>query len=96
MTNRFADAQTISSVIYQAVGAASVCWETPPTGVFESERAKAIGDDALERINQLLATLTTPTPTEDFCVCECHDEKPWRRSCCVGGSHAPLHLAEES
>jgi hypothetical protein len=35
-------------VIFQALGAASVCWETPEgAGVFDSTRAKAIGDAVL-------------------------------------------------
>jgi hypothetical protein len=36
--------------VFQAIGAASVCWSELPTGVFESERAEKIGKDLLKMI----------------------------------------------
>lgn len=37
--------------IYQAVGAASACWENlEGAGVFESNRAKKVGDDLVEDV----------------------------------------------
>jgi hypothetical protein len=36
---------TLRSAIFQAIGAASTCWDTlDKAGVFHSEQAKAIGD----------------------------------------------------
>lgn len=36
---------SLEAAVFQALGAASVCWETPEgAGVFESTRAKEIGD----------------------------------------------------
>lgn len=35
---------TPKEIIYQAIGEASMCWEDRPTGIFDSDRAKEIGD----------------------------------------------------
>lgn len=36
----------VETAVFEALGAASVCWETPEgAGVFESDRAKQIGDE---------------------------------------------------
>lgn len=32
------------SAVFQALGAASMCWSKVPSGIFESDRAKEIGD----------------------------------------------------
>ena len=40
----------IESKVYEALGAASVCWT--PEGVFDSDRAKSIGEDLMHRIVQ--------------------------------------------
>lgn len=41
----------LSTAVFQALGAASVCWESMDgTGVFDSTRAKEIGDALLEVI----------------------------------------------
>lgn len=41
----------IEEAVFQALGAASVCWESMTgTGVFQDQEAKAIGDELLERI----------------------------------------------
>lgn len=46
MINYLDGADTLESAVFQALGAASVCWENPGgAGVFESDRAKAIGDE---------------------------------------------------
>lgn len=56
-SNRFeagesTDPLTLEALIFQGVGAASVCWTTPEgAGIFDSEQAKAIGDDMLDWIN---------------------------------------------
>lgn len=44
---------TLREVVFQAVGAASVCWDTPQdAGVFDSTRAKEIGDDVVAWVEQ--------------------------------------------
>jgi hypothetical protein len=54
MPNRFSDADTIESLIYQVVGAGSVCWENVSgAGEFNSTLAKSVGEDALIRLSQL-------------------------------------------
>ena len=41
----------LESYVFQAIGAASVCWESlNGTGIFDSTRAKGIGDKLLEKI----------------------------------------------
>ena len=36
---------TLASAVFQALGAASVCWEKPEgAGIFDSTRAREIGD----------------------------------------------------
>lgn len=43
------DDDTVQDMIYQALGAASVCWtDMEGTGVFMDERAKQIGDELME------------------------------------------------
>lgn len=43
--------ETLEEAVYQAIGAASMCWEDPGgAGVFDSTRAKAIGDLLLAKI----------------------------------------------
>lgn len=38
----------VPDAIFEALGAASVCWSTPEgSGVFNSERAAAIGDELI-------------------------------------------------
>lgn len=42
-------ATPIESAVFEAIGAASVCWESMEgTGVFDSTRAKKIGDELVE------------------------------------------------
>ena len=44
---------SLESAVFQALGAASVCWEDMRgTGVFQSDRAKAIGDRLVQFILQ--------------------------------------------
>src|SRR4051794_17540898 len=46
-----ADAETLEEAVFQALGAASTCWEhVEDAGVFDSTRAKAIGDELMARI----------------------------------------------
>lgn len=43
---------SLESAVFQALGAASMCWDETPKGVFDSTRAKEIGDSLVEFINQ--------------------------------------------
>lgn len=54
MENRFDNASDIQEVLGQLAGAASVCWDPRPTGVFDSELASEFLDEALARIVTLL------------------------------------------
>ena len=55
MSNRFADADNIKQVIGEAVGAGSVCWgNVQGAGVFQSEEASNIVDEALAKIIELV------------------------------------------
>ena len=43
--------EKLETAVFQAIGAATVCWESvTDTGVFDSTRAKEIGDWLLEYI----------------------------------------------
>lgn len=45
-------ATPIEQAVFEAIGAASVCWETlEGAGVFDSTRAKQIGDELVDYIN---------------------------------------------
>lgn len=41
---------SLESAVFQALGGASTCWVPTPTGVFDSTRAKDIGDALLIEI----------------------------------------------
>lgn len=64
MSNRFWETTDPKSVLFQAIGAGSLCWENMgATGTFQSDRAKEIGDEAWERLCQILGM--------DNLQCEC-------------------------
>ena len=44
------DADTLESFVFQTLGAASICWSETPKGIFDSDRAKLLGDQLMERI----------------------------------------------
>jgi hypothetical protein len=47
---------TLETAVYQAIGAATTCWENlSGTGVFDSQRADAIGQALLDAIRELTA-----------------------------------------
>lgn len=46
------DAVTLEEAVYQAVGAASVCWSDGTNGVFEDGKARNVAEQLLERIKQ--------------------------------------------
>ena len=54
--NRFQDADTVSALLHQLAGFASVCWENPEgAGVFQSEQAHAACLEAEERLREIQA-----------------------------------------
>jgi hypothetical protein len=55
----FKDCITVKEVLGQLAGAASMCWEPAPTGVFESEYASEFVELAHSRITQLILTPET-------------------------------------
>lgn len=45
----------LATVVGEACGAVSMCWDPTPEGVFQSEAASAIVDDLLEAIRPMVA-----------------------------------------
>jgi len=41
--------------VFLALGAASMCWDPIPVGVFESERAVEIGEELLKELDNVRA-----------------------------------------
>jgi hypothetical protein len=63
--------KTKEELIFQALGAASMCWSGTPSGVFDSTRCKQIGDE-------LIAALETsealkPSHNKQSTPCSCPD-----------------------
>ena len=42
------DDTPLHEAVFQALGAASVCWRPIPEGVFDAEQAEEIGEELLE------------------------------------------------
>lgn len=42
----------LREAIFQALGAASVCWEETPPGVFDSDRAAQVGNELVKIVLQ--------------------------------------------
>lgn len=55
--------EALNKIICEAVGAASLCWDPKPTGVFDSSEASRVCEDALNRI-KALASIPEISPTE--------------------------------
>lgn len=49
------EADPLSTLVGEACGAVSVCWDPTPEGVFQSEAASAIVDDLLDAIRPMVA-----------------------------------------
>lgn len=64
----------LESYVFQALGAASVCWSEPPSGVFDSTLAKEIGEALMWKI---VADLEARMDTAVRPVVEARDEL-WR------------------
>lgn len=52
--NAFAKCETFEELLGQLAGAASVCWEPKPTGVFDSTQASSFVDQAHSRMIELM------------------------------------------
>lgn len=66
MSKFLEDAETLEELVFQAIGAASTCWENlEGAGIFRATRAKALGDELLERLrereNSLVKLISTRT-----------------------------------
>lgn len=49
--------QIISNIhnqVFMAIGYASMCWDRPPTGTFQSEKARDRGDQLMRYISQYI------------------------------------------
>ena len=44
--------EKLRELVFMAIGEASMCWSEVPSGVFESTRAKKIGDKLMEGISR--------------------------------------------
>lgn len=42
----------MAEMVFQALGAASMCWSEPPSGIFDRSRAREIGLKLLEEIDK--------------------------------------------
>lgn len=52
-TEREGEPLTLETAVFEAIGAASVCWENMTgTGVFQDGRARAIGETLVARIRR--------------------------------------------
>lgn len=49
--------EKLRELVFMAIGEASMCWSEVPSGIFESTRAKKIGDKLIEGISRHPATL---------------------------------------
>lgn len=51
-----AEDKSLETVVFESLGAVSACWDTlEGAGVFQSEKAKAIGDDLVTYIKGLMS-----------------------------------------
>jgi tRNA(Ile2) C34 agmatinyltransferase TiaS len=78
--------KTKEELIFQALGAASMCWTGTPSGTFDSTRCKQIGDEliaALEKMEALKPSYnneSTPpcpqckSPDTGYRCCSCGTE----------------------
>lgn len=59
----------LATLVYEALGTASVCWDPKPEGVFQSEQAEAVGKALLA---DLQPHLVTDAPSVDDAVTRWH------------------------
>lgn len=49
-TREYDGSLPLETAVFQALGAVSMCWSETPSGVFDSTRAREIGDKLIEVI----------------------------------------------
>jgi uncharacterized protein YegP (UPF0339 family) len=87
------DPDPLRSVIFQALGAASACWENlAGAGVFESDRAKAIGDDLLDFLRE--QGVPRDVNENDYAHLYKDNAYEWRYRV-FAGNHRQIDKAEE-
>lgn len=95
----------LSTVVFEALGAVSDCWDNlPGAGVFESERARDIGDRLVEHLRPTSPTSTGTTVTveerhgDSVVICDNPGAPDDMRHCEVGriidGSFQPASFCE--
>jgi hypothetical protein len=57
------DTVTLEEAVFQALGAASTCWSETPAGVFDSDRAKQIGDALVAFVREHFVARLVDGPT---------------------------------
>lgn len=45
----------LETLVFEALGEASMCWSETPKGVFQDSKAKEVGDKLIEAIKQEIA-----------------------------------------
>lgn len=89
---------TAEQAIFEALGAASVAWEQTPQGVFDSTRAKAIGEALVAKLEELAPVPVGHHPA-DFGD-EVRAERARHASLGYSTEHddelGPAHLAREA
>lgn len=71
--------ERMTTLVYESIGEASMCWTETPKGVFDSDRAKNIGDRLMNEILPLIelakvvkwfdAKHKTGCSKHKFCIC---------------------------
>lgn len=87
--------KTKEELIFQALGAASMCWTGTPSGVFDSTRCKQIGEEliaALDNVDALKPSHNNAMLEIALCVLElgyCIQSGEWQHR--VGAINQRLH-----
>ncbi len=56
MPDECKEATAARELIMQAIGAASMCWQPTPTGVFDSTKAQEIGENLMTELVKIYKT----------------------------------------
>lgn len=59
--------------IFLSIGAASMCWDEIPTGVYDSTKAKKIAEDLCRDVEHLIKALNHPDIAELPCECDYYE-----------------------
>lgn len=70
--------EALESLVFLAIGEASMCWEQTPKGIFESDRAKAIGEHILAEIAMRVGVLRADVASRDRIIASWkREEEAW-------------------